>query len=126
MARRVLDEVAENDFERAAIREHQRPSRVRRGEFDLDGACRGLRLHLSLQPGLDRQRLQVELAAAFDAGEFQGFLDLALEPGETFASSTVTRTVFDGVERSAELGSLSSEAVVQVPVRAIVTVSLGN
>jgi len=39
------------------------------------------------------------------------------------AKAQVTRTVFDGVERSANLGALSSEHIVRVPGRAIVTVS---
>ncbi len=39
-------------------------------------------------------------------------------------SSRVTRTVFDGVERGAELGALSTEARVRVPSRSIVTVAL--
>lgn len=39
------------------------------------------------------------------------------------ARSEVTRTVFDGVERSAQLGALSSEGVVRVPARSIVTIA---
>jgi glucuronoarabinoxylan endo-1,4-beta-xylanase len=39
-------------------------------------------------------------------------------------SSKVTRTVFDGVERSAALGSLPREGVVAVPSRAVVTIAL--
>jgi len=35
----------------------------------------------------------------------------------------VTRTVFDGVERSADLGALPPAWVVRVPGRAIVTVA---
>jgi len=36
------------------------------------------------------------------------------------------RTVFDGVERSVELGSLPSERIVQIPGRSIVTVALSQ
>ena len=39
-------------------------------------------------------------------------------------TSDVSRTVFDGVERSSELGPLSSEGVLRVPGQAIVTVTL--
>jgi hypothetical protein len=35
----------------------------------------------------------------------------------------VTRTVFDGVERSAELGRLAQSRVVRVPGRSIVTIA---
>jgi len=44
--------------------------------------------------------------------------------GEEFDASEVTRTTFDGLERSALLGALSSESVVTLPARSIVTVAL--
>jgi len=43
--------------------------------------------------------------------------------GFTIASSEVRRTVFDGVERFANLGSLSAEGVVEIPGRAQVTIA---
>jgi glucuronoarabinoxylan endo-1,4-beta-xylanase len=43
-----------------------------------------------------------------------------------FAHSDITRTVFGGVERAADLGSLSAQAVLTVPSRSIVTVALSN
>lgn len=52
-------------------------------------------------------------------------LDVDLDLGDTDpTSTTVTRTVFDGVERSAELGALPDERIVRVPGRATVTVVL--
>lgn len=47
-------------------------------------------------------------------------------PGALLAPLTrtvVTRTVFEGVERAAELGGLSAEGVVRMPARSIVTVA---
>ncbi len=53
--------------------------------------------------------------------------DVALDLDSTSpGSSKVTRTVFDGVERSADLGSLLAEGVVEVPSRAIVTIAVQN
>ncbi len=50
-------------------------------------------------------------------------LAATLDLGDTDPTSTaVTRTVFDGVERSAELGALPAERIVRVPGRALVTV----
>ena len=49
----------------------------------------------------------------------------AAEAG-AIALSEVTRTVFEGIERSAELGPLPAEGVVRVPGRAIVTVPSGG
>ena len=46
--------------------------------------------------------------------------------GVSAGKSRVVRTVFDGVERSVELGSLSSERIVQIPGRSIVTVALNQ
>ncbi|HMA95940.1 MAG TPA: hypothetical protein VKP30_24800 [Polyangiaceae bacterium] len=46
--------------------------------------------------------------------------------GFTFASTRVTRTVFDGSERSAELGALATNGVLNVPGRSIVTVAARN
>ena len=40
------------------------------------------------------------------------------------ATSEVTRTVFEGIERSAELGALPAEGILRVPSRGIVTVAL--
>ncbi len=41
-------------------------------------------------------------------------------------TSRVIRTAFDGVERSAELGSLSTEGVLRIPGRAMVTVAFAR
>jgi glucuronoarabinoxylan endo-1,4-beta-xylanase len=57
---------------------------------------------------------QTELATELDLGE---------ELSATMTSSEVTRTVFDGAERSAELGALCAEGIVQVPGHAILTVA---
>jgi hypothetical protein len=38
----------------------------------------------------------------------------------------VTRTVFEGVERAAELGALSAEGVVRVPARSIATIAFAT
>lgn len=46
--------------------------------------------------------------------------------GEHLAHSTVSRTVFDGVERGAVLGSVSQDAVLRIPARSIVTVAFSN
>jgi glucuronoarabinoxylan endo-1,4-beta-xylanase len=43
-----------------------------------------------------------------------------------FVSSQVTRTVFDGIERSAVIGALASDRIVRVPGRSIVTVALAS
>jgi hypothetical protein len=48
-------------------------------------------------------------------------IDLGVDPPSI---SEVTRTVFEGVERSADLGSLSAEGILRVPGRAVVTVAL--
>jgi glucuronoarabinoxylan endo-1,4-beta-xylanase len=48
---------------------------------------------------------------------------LALDPLK-WVSSQVVRTVFDGVERSAELGSLTADRVVRLPSHSITTVAL--
>jgi hypothetical protein len=51
--------------------------------------------------------------------------DVELEPGSfTFADSHVIRTVFDGVERSADLGPLPVEGIVRIPSRSTLTVAL--
>jgi hypothetical protein len=42
------------------------------------------------------------------------------------AASQITRTTFAGVERSALLGSLSAERVLNVPSRAVVTLALSR
>ncbi len=57
----------------------------------------------------------------------RGTLDVELDLGSASGgTSTVTRTVFDGIERSAELGSLSEANVVEVPSRAVVTIAIRN
>ena len=59
-----------------------------------------------------------------------GTTDLSAEldfvNGEHLTHSSVTRTVFDGVERGAVLGSLSVDGVLKVPARSIVTVAFAN
>jgi O-glycosyl hydrolase len=52
--------------------------------------------------------------------------ELDLINGERPARSSVSRTVFDGVERGQDLGSLSANAVVTVPARSMVTVAFSN
>jgi O-glycosyl hydrolase len=47
-------------------------------------------------------------------------------PDLTSMSSRITRTVFGGLERAAELGSLSAEKVLRVPARAVVTVAFSE
>ena len=49
-------------------------------------------------------------------------VELGLDVSDT-AQSQVTRTVFDGVEQSADLGSLPSDRVVRLPAHSIVTVA---
>ena len=52
-------------------------------------------------------------------------VDVEIDFGEeALTTSEVTRTVFEGVERSAELGALAPERVLRVPGRAIATVAL--
>jgi hypothetical protein len=52
-------------------------------------------------------------------------LDAELDLGDYGSMpSEVTRTVFSGVERSADLGALSAEGVLHVPGQTIVTVAL--
>jgi hypothetical protein len=43
---------------------------------------------------------------------------------ETPMASHVTRTVFPGIERTAELGALPPEGIITVPGHAIVTVAV--
>lgn len=50
-------------------------------------------------------------------------IELDEELSDALSSSEVTRTVFDGIERSAQLGALPPEGVVRVPGRSIVTVA---
>jgi glucuronoarabinoxylan endo-1,4-beta-xylanase len=51
-------------------------------------------------------------------------IDAQIQPGpQASMSSQVTRTVFAGVERSAELGAFSSDGILRVPGRAMVTVA---
>jgi O-glycosyl hydrolase len=51
-------------------------------------------------------------------------IELALD--RVFATTRVTRTVFDGSERFAELGSLPAEGIVNMPARSVVTVAYSN
>jgi hypothetical protein len=54
-----------------------------------------------------------------------GDLGVALDLGERAGmTSQVTRTVFEGIERSADLGTLSAEGMLRVPGHAMVTVAL--
>jgi hypothetical protein len=46
--------------------------------------------------------------------------------GSLLAHSQVTRTVFDGLERSAALGELPEDGSVRLPRRSIVTVAFGQ
>ena len=52
-------------------------------------------------------------------------LELALDEGrpDLFANSEVTRTTFEGIERSAGLGVLSDEGILRIPGHSIVTVA---
>jgi O-glycosyl hydrolase len=52
-------------------------------------------------------------------------VDVKMDAGQTrWTSSQVTRTAFEGVERSAELGAVPAQGVVRVPSHAILTVAL--
>ncbi len=52
-------------------------------------------------------------------------IDVKVEPGQTrWTSSEVTRTAFEGVERSAELGAVPAQGVLRVPGHAMLTVAL--
>jgi hypothetical protein len=51
-------------------------------------------------------------------------IELALD--DSFATSSVIRTVFDGSERFADLGRLPAEGIVNLPPRSIVTVAYSN
>jgi O-glycosyl hydrolase len=51
-------------------------------------------------------------------------VELGLDTG--FERASVTRTVFDGIERFAELGSLGADAIVVLPPRSVVTVAYSN
>lgn len=51
-------------------------------------------------------------------------VELALDVA--FASSSVTRTVFDGTERFAALGSLGPDGIVILPPRSVVTIAYSN
>jgi hypothetical protein len=54
-------------------------------------------------------------------------LDARIDLGQYAPTiSEVTRTVFDGVERSAALGALATEGVLRVPGHAMITVALGR
>jgi O-glycosyl hydrolase len=58
----------------------------------------------------------------------QGMNEHAMElvVDETFATASVTRTVFDGSERFAAIGSLPREGIVVLPPRSVVTVAYTN
>jgi O-glycosyl hydrolase len=51
---------------------------------------------------------------------------IALTVDKSFATSQVMRTVFDGTERFANLGSLPAEGIVNIPPRSVVTVAYSN
>ncbi len=52
-------------------------------------------------------------------------VDVSVDVGQTeWTSSQVTRTAFEGVERSAELGGVPAQAVLRVPGHAVLTVAL--
>jgi O-glycosyl hydrolase len=51
---------------------------------------------------------------------------LVLPTGANPANATVVRTVFPGVERSADLGQLSPRRVVRLPAKSILTVATSN
>jgi hypothetical protein len=70
----------------------------------------------------DEDALTVVLVNA-GPNELATQLELGEELSELLTSSEVTRTVFDGVERSAELGALCAEGILRVPGHAIVTVA---
>jgi O-glycosyl hydrolase len=53
-------------------------------------------------------------------------VEIDLPSGTRQAQSSVSRTVFDGVERGADLGSLSDGNVLKVPARSIVTIAFSN
>lgn len=57
-------------------------------------------------------------------GDLERTVSLALGAAEvkSLKQSNVTRTVFDGVERSAQLGSLGDDSSVTLPAKSIVTV----
>jgi hypothetical protein len=58
------------------------------------------------------------------------YLDVEIvAPGDfetALAGASVTRTVFNGVERAAELGTLPPDRVLRVPGRAVVTIAGAN
>ncbi len=51
---------------------------------------------------------------------------LELAMGDWPTMSRVTRTVFGGVERSADLGALSAEGILRIPGRSIATVAFSK
>ncbi len=53
-------------------------------------------------------------------------LDVQLDLGRALDRARVVRTVFDGLERSADLGPLPQEGVLRIPGRAVVTVAAGQ
>ncbi len=54
-------------------------------------------------------------------------LAVQLDPGTSNTATTqVVRTVFDGEERTLDLGSLPPEHIVQIPERSVVTVVFGT
>jgi glucuronoarabinoxylan endo-1,4-beta-xylanase len=61
-----------------------------------------------------------------NASTFDVDAKLELETGSWPATSQVIRTVFGGVERTANLGSLSAEGILRVPGRAIATIAFSK
>ena len=53
-------------------------------------------------------------------------LDARVRLPGAWPTSTVTRSVFSGVERSAELGALSAQGVVRLPPASVVTIALSR
>jgi hypothetical protein len=59
-----------------------------------------------------------------NAGSAELSAQLTLPSG--FPNSAITRSVFSGVERSAQLGPLPAPAVLRLPPQAVVTVALSR
>jgi O-glycosyl hydrolase len=92
------------------------------GWVRVDARSDGAELLASAWLSPDERALTIVLVSS---GDEAVDVELAL-PEELRARTEVTRSVFDGVERYAELGALSPEAIVRVPARSIVTISLAS
>jgi len=73
----------------------------------------------------DEQALTVVLINPGDS-ELAAEISLAAPLNALLESALVTRTTFDGVERSAGLGELAGDRIVRVPSHAVVTVASGS